>query len=91
MAKQIFYVMHCDEWRSHDSERLVWVGSSAQKTKMFISREIEEQNMQYGDWYTTPKKQALQFRKDWKDKPRDYINNNLSGGFYDYVHDNEEV
>lgn len=91
MAKQIFYVMYCDEWRSHDSERLAWIGTSPQKTKMFISQAIERQDIQYGDTEVAPKKQAAQFRKDWAEKPRDYINNTLWYGFYDYVHDNEEV
>lgn len=89
MAKQIFYVMYCDRWRTRKS--LVWIGTSPQKTKMFISQAIERQDIQYGNTEAAPKKQAAQFRKDWKEKTRNYINNTLWCGFYDYVYDNEEV
>ena len=91
MVRHIFYVMSCDEWKSHDSERLVWIGSSDQKTKMFISRQIENGDMLYGEEEMPPKRQAKQFREDWKNKTRTYLNSNLMYGFYDYVHDNEEV
>ena len=91
MAKQIFYVMSCDEWKSYDSARLIWLGTSQQKLKMFISHEIEKQNIEYGDTESSPQKQAKQFRKDWKTRARNEINSLLRYAFYDYGYDNEEV
>lgn len=91
MAKQIYFVMSCDEWKNYDSARLIWLGTSQQKLKMFISQKIEEQTMEYGNTENSPEKQAEQFRKDWKTKPSTEINSLLQYAFYDYGYDNEEV
>lgn len=91
MAKQIYFVMSCDEWKSYNSARLIWLGTSQQKLKMFISQKIEEQAMEYDNTENSPKKQAEQFRKDWKTRPITEINGLLHYAFYDYGYDNEEV
>ena len=90
--KQIFLVYACDLWKGRDSMRLVMASSSAAKTKRFISKQIEEDKMEYdrlGD--RPPREEALIFRKDWDSLTRRELNSNLRYGFYDYVYDGEEI
>ena len=47
MAKQIYYLHSCNEWKEYSSMRLLFIGTSQQKLKMKISKEIEEGNMEY--------------------------------------------
>lgn len=92
MAKtQVYYLCSCDEWKSNSSMRLLFIGTSQTKLMMKISKEIEAENMEYGDSSLTPKQQAKSFRNDWKNKTRDVINGNLVYGHYDYVSNNEEI
>lgn len=107
MAKQIFYLQSCDEWKSTDSMSLIFIGTSQRKLMMKISREIEEGNMIYkpcslvwelvdNDWkqvekLNSPKKQAKLFRQDWRTEDRSTINSLLEYGYYDYTYDNEDM
>ena len=91
MAKQIYFVISCDEWKSYNSERLIWIGSSPQKTKRFIMDEIIEENMEYGNPENSPEEQAKQFFKDWDTTTRGYLNDNLRYGYFDCIYDNSEV
>lgn len=89
--KQIYYLHSCDEWRSSESMRLLFVGTSVTKLKMKIAREIREGNMEY-DNYTLPRaEQARRFLADFKTLTRQEINCKLTYGIYDYCHDNEEL
>ena len=47
MAKKIYYLHSCNEWKEYSSMRLLFIGTSQQKLKMKISKEIEEGNMEY--------------------------------------------
>lgn len=47
MAKQIYYLHSCNEWKEYSSMELLFIGTSQQKLKMKISKEIEEGNMEY--------------------------------------------
>lgn len=47
MAKQIFYAFSCDVYKSHESEKLLFVGTSRQKLKMLLSRKIECGEVEY--------------------------------------------
>ena len=49
MAKQIYYLHSCNEWKEYSSMRLLFIGTSQQKLKLKISKEIEEGNMEYYD------------------------------------------
>lgn len=95
MAKQIYYVMSCDEWASTDSMRLVFIGTSKQKMKMFISKEIENGNMEYKfDCDAEPNRKerermAKEFRKDFEVLDRWDLNNYLNYGTFDYCYDND--
>ena len=89
--KQIFYLHSCDEWRSHDSMRLLFIGTSVTKLKMKSAKEIREGNMEYSDASLPRKMQVERFLKDFKTKTREEINCNLTYGMYDYCHDNEEL
>lgn len=90
MAKQIFYVMSCNEWNSNDSMNLLFVGTSTRKLKMFVSSEIEKGNMLYKEWEgLTPKQQANKFRSDWETLHRRDINCNLTYGYIDYCYNND--
>lgn len=91
MAKQIFYLQSCDEWKSYSSMSLLFIGTSQRKLKMKISKEIEEGNMEYDDTALSPKEQAERFRKDWEVETRDVINSRLSYGYFDYTYDNEDM
>lgn len=91
MAKQIFYLQSCDEWKSNDSMQLLFIGTSQRKLKMKISREIEEGNMEYDDPSLSPKEQAKKFRSDWENEKRDVINSRLTYGYYDYTYNNEDM
>ncbi len=90
MAKQIFYVMSCDEWNSTDSMNLLFIGTSTRKLKMFVSSEIAKGNMEYKSYMgLTPQQQSKEFRKDWEKALRADINSNLSYGYIDYCYDND--
>lgn len=87
--------------------RLLFIGTSQQKLKMKISKEIEEGNMEYKpvttrygyvdgefklvDKENTPKEQAKLFRQDWKTETRAIIKSELKYGDFDYTYNNEEM
>lgn len=91
MAKQIYYLHSCNEWKEYSSMRLLFNGTSQQKLKLKISKEIEEGNMEYYDGDLSQKEQAKKFRKDWKTETRATINSRLTYGDYDYTYNNEEM
>lgn len=95
MSKQIYYAMYCDEWKSHDSERLMFIGTSPQKLKMVISKAIENDEAYYHcdgfDEMTTQKKQAKEFRKDFAVLTRRELNDRLEYIYFDYTYNNEEM
>ena len=107
MAQQIYYLHSCNEWKEYSSMRLLLIGTSQQKLKMKISKEIEEGNMEYKpvtayqDWNgehliwkdkeNTPKQQAKLFRDDWETKSRDSIRSELKYGDFSYTYNNEEM
>lgn len=91
MAKQIYYLHSCNAWKEYSSMRLLFIGTSQQKLKMKISKEIEEGNMEYGDNTLSQKKQAKLFRKEWNTETRTVINSRLTYGFFDYTYNNEEI
>ena len=83
MAQQIYYL--------HSCMSLLFIGTSQQKLKMKISKEIEEGNMEYYDGDLSQKEQAKKFRKDWKTETRATINSRLTYGDFDYTYNNEEM
>ena len=87
MAKQIFFVMSCDSWKSIDSMRLQFIGTSQKKLKMFVSKEIERGYMDYG--IGSREEQARSFRHDWEYASGDCINNRLDYGYINYCYDND--
>ncbi len=107
MAKQIYYLHSCNEWKEYSGMRLLFIGTSQQKLKMKISKEIEEGNMEYKpvttrcayvdgefklvDKENTPKEQAKLFRQDWETETRDIIKSELKYGDFDYTYNNEEM
>lgn len=91
MAKQIYYLHSCNEWKEYSSMRLLFIGTSQQKLKMKISKEIEEGNMEYNDNSLSQKEQAKRFRKDWETKARGIIDSNLKYGMFGYTYNNEEM
>lgn len=91
MAKQIYYLCSCNEWKEYSSMNLLFIGTSQQKLKMKISKEIEEGNMEYYDSMLSQKEQANKFRKDWKIKTMVTINSRLKYGVFDYTYNNEEM
>lgn len=91
MAKQIYYLHSCNEWKEYSSMRLLFIGTSQQKLKMKISKEIEEGNMEYYDSDLSQKEQAKKFRKDWEIETRATINSRLEYGDFDYTYNNEEM
>lgn len=107
MAKQIYYLCSCNEWKEYSSMRLLFIGTSQQKLKMKISKEIEEGNMKYKpitlrydyvdgefklvDKENTSKEQAKLFRQDWETETRDIIKSELKYGDFDYTYNNEEM
>lgn len=91
MAKQIFYLHSCNEWKEYSSMNLLFIGTSQQKLKRKISKEIEDGNMEYGNIDLSPKEQAKLFRKEWKTETRDVINSRLEYGCFDYTYNNEDM
>ena len=55
MAQQIFYLHSCNEWKEYSSMNLLFIGTSQQKLKKKISKEIEDGNMEYGNIDLSPK------------------------------------
>lgn len=90
--KQIFLVYSCDEWKSTDSQRVIFVSTSQRKVKAFIRKCIENGTMTYDTGDTpSPKQAGKRFAEDWKNKTRYDINSILGYGLYDYVQDGEEL
>lgn len=90
MAKQIYYVRSCGIY-PHDRSDVIWIGTSQKKCKMFVSKEIEEGNMDYYNEELSRKEQARQFRLDWDNSLRRFVNDRLTYGYIDYCYDNSEV
>lgn len=107
MAKQIYYLHSCNEWKEYSSMSLLFIGTSQRKLMMKVSKEIENGNMEYNpvtteydyvdgefklvDKENTPKEQAKLFRKDWKIRPLNEIDSELKYGDINYTYDNEEI
>lgn len=107
MAKQIYYLQSCDEYKQYSSMRLLFIGTSKQKLKMRISKEIENGNMEYKpvsqtrdfekpepSWKThenTPKQQAKLFRKDFDTILPYFVDSELKYGTFDVVDDNSDI
>lgn len=66
MAKQIYYLHSCNEWKEYSSMELLFIGTSQQKLKMKISKEIEEGNMEYYDGDLSQKSKPKSFAKTGK-------------------------
>ena len=49
MAKDIFILHSCDEWKSYDGMRVVCASTSIEKIKEAIIAEIKDKNMDYSD------------------------------------------
>lgn len=87
MANQIFYLMSCDEWKSHDSERVLMLTTDADKIRKAIENEIENGSMEYDG--ETIDEMIDNFNHDWKRATRNTINDKLMYGFYSYAYDGE--
>jgi len=90
-SKQIFLLYATDVFKSTSSQSLIFVGTSQQKSKMKIAKEIEEGNMEYFDSSLPAKTQSTIFKKDWTRETRSFLNSRLVYGYFDYVYDNEEL
>lgn len=91
MAKQIFYLHSCDEWKTWSSMRLGFIGTSKQKLKRKIVKEIELGNMEYCNSDLPCEEQAKIFKKEWETKTMSEINSKLKYGICDYTYNNEEI
>ncbi len=93
MAKQIFYVQSCNEWKEYSSMRLLFIGTSIQKLVKFVAKQIEDEEMSYDDGNDSliSKQQAKLFKKDFKMQTLSVVNSRLRYGLIDYTHDNEEI
>ena len=95
MAKQIFYLQSCDEWKSLDSMQLLFIGTSRQKLMMPVSAK-QEYIEEYEAWKwveieNSPKKQAKLFRLDWRNKPFEQVVSLLECGYVGYTFNNESM
>lgn len=91
MAKQIYYVQSCDEWKSTDTMRIEMVTTSIRKLKTFIAKKIEKGDYEYCDSEMNSKKQAAVFRSDFDNLDRYTINCKLRYASFEYVYDGEEL
>ena len=90
--QQIWYVMFCDEWQSHDSERLQMITTDPIKVREFIYKSIINKDVEYDmadD--ASPTDQANRFIYDWERLTRRELNNKLSYCYYDYTYDGDEI
>ena len=89
MGKPIWILYSCDEWKSYDGMRVVCASTSSEKIKKAIIAEINDEHMDYCDAEWSRSEMVKEFKSDWGSKIRDYINNNILFGFYDYITDGE--
>ena len=92
--RKIYYLHSCDEWRSTDSMRLLFIGTSVTKLKEKIVKEIREGNMVYDDDTLPRNMQADRFLKDFSvfnGANRETINCKLGYGMFNVCQDNEEI
>ena len=92
---QIYYIQSCNIWKTTDSIRLIFIGTSKQKIKKFIENEILNQNMTYDDDQLTAKQQCKLFRNDWNSIRNEYdlktINAKLTYGMINHTENNSEI
>lgn len=93
MAKQIFMLHQCDEWKSTNTSSVILVTTSQRKLKSAIVKCIEKKEMQYSDGREdlSVRKQIALFKEDWKEKTSREINDRLTFGWYDYAYDGEFI
>lgn len=91
MKQQIYYLHSCNEWKENSSMSLLFIGTSKQKLKMKISKEIEEGNMEYSNSELSQKKQAKKFRQDFDKRTNDELNADLTYGCFNYTYNNEDM
>ena len=89
--QQIWYVMFCDEWDTHDSERLQMLTTDPIKVREFIYRAILAEDIEYGDVEKAPSEQGMSFLYDWERETRNIINSRLRYCYYDYTYDGDEM
>lgn len=65
MARRIYVLMTCDEWKSKSSMRFYAACTSPTKLRTLISRGIEKDFFSYNDESRSFKEQAKNFRSDW--------------------------
>lgn len=88
----IWYVMFCDEWGSHSSERLQMLTTDPIKIREFIYKSIINGDAEYdNDGERSKTDQANEFVYDWERLTRDEINSKLTYCYYDYSYDGDEM
>jgi len=81
--KHIFLLFSCDIWKSNMS--LTCAAITRSKIKNAIVRAIHRGDMCYENEDISITRQIQLFRKDWKDKPSERLNDNLLFGFIDTI------
>lgn len=73
--------------------RLLFIGTSRQKTKNFISKKILDEDMTYETEELSSKQQSGLFRKAFTSDNTDLktINNNLTYGYINISENNSEI
>lgn len=89
--QQIWYVMFCDKWNTHDSERLQMLTTDPIKAREFIYKAILAEDIEYGDVEKTSIEQGISFLHDWERLTSDEINSELTYCYYDYSYDGDEM
>lgn len=67
MAKKIYVIMTCNEWKEFSSMRIYAACSSLTKLRALLARGIEKNFFSYGTESISFKKQAKKFRTDCRE------------------------
>lgn len=96
-CRKIYLLYCCNEWKSHESMRLLCVCTNLTRFIATVKREVKKGHMDYkcsGDDRPSHRKQAASFSKDWELRDEDFwflVNGDLKYGYIDVVENGEAL
>ena len=83
----IYFINTCDAWKSYDSMRPAFIGTSKKMAYKKLIQMIKDEEVNFYDEEFTVEQQLTAFKTIWNAQP-DNINNHLIYGFYEVLENN---
>ena len=88
---KIYTLFTCDEWKSNDSMRLAFIGTSKQKLRKCVINMIENKNMEYNNPNAPIRQQIKDFKIDFDNNNMRLVNSSLQYGMIGIYENNETL